>query len=217
MIMTQRLPGFTGFGSIATNLGEVHNKGIELAINSLNIKKDNFEWRTSLNFSYNKNTIKHLYYENEDIVDAQGNVIGQKEADDKYSRDNKGWFIDRPISEIWNYRVIGIWQADEAEEAARYGQRPGDPKVANNPANDKVNADGSITPVYDDTDKQFLGQESPPVNWQLRNDFTFFKNLSLSFNIYSYMGHKSLSGNYLNNDNGGSLITYNYNTAAKEY
>jgi hypothetical protein len=31
------------------------------------------------------------------------------------------------------------------------------------------------------------------------------------------MGHKSLSGNYLNKDNGGSLITYNFNTFAKEY
>ena len=95
---------------------------------------------------------------------------------------------------------------------------PGDPKVANNyTADDGTNADGSVKPTYNNLDKEFLGQTTPPILWSLRNDFTLFKNIDLSFNIYSYMGHKSLNGNYLNRDNGGSSITYNYNTTAKEY
>jgi TonB-linked SusC/RagA family outer membrane protein len=214
MIMAQRLPGFTGFASITTNLGEVQNRGVDFMISSTNIKNDVFEWRTSLSFSYNKNTIKHLYYQNENITDASGNVIGIKEMDDK----SNGWFIGQPISAIWSYRVNGIWQANEAAEAKKFGQSPGDPKIANlYTADDKKNADGSTSAVYNDYDKVFLGQTAPPINWQLRNDFTFFKTLSLSFNIYSYMGHKSLSGNYLNKDNGGSLITYNFNTFSKGY
>ncbi|WP_199117861.1 SusC/RagA family TonB-linked outer membrane protein [Pedobacter sp. ASV28] len=214
MIMSERLPGFTGFNSITTNLGEVQNRGFELSISSQNIKRDNFEWRTSFTFSYNQNKIKHLYYDYQDIIDPSGNVIGRREMDDT----SNGWFIGKPISQIWNYRVTGIWQANEAAEAKRYNQRPGDPKIANNyTANDIKNADGSITPVYDDNDKEFLGQTAPPINWQLRNDFTIFKNFSLGINIYSYMGHKSLDGNYLNQDNGGSLITNNFNTFAKEY
>lgn len=214
MIMAQRLPGFTGFASITTNLGEVQNKGVDISINSLNIKNSVFEWRTTLSFSYNKNIIKHLYYQSENIVDANGNVTGTKEMDDK----SNGWFIGQPISAIWNYQVTGIWQANEAAEAKKYGQSPGDPKIANiYTADDRKNADGSTSAVYNDNDKVFLGQTAPPINWQLRNDFTFFRNLSLSFNIYSYMGHKSLSGNYLNKDNGGSLITYNFNTFAKAY
>lgn len=213
MIMFQNLPDFTGFEKIITNLGEVQNKGFEFSINSQNIKTKDFEWNTSFSLSYNKNEIKHLYYENEDILDDNGNVIGSKERDDVANK----WFIGQPISTIWNYRVTGIWQADEEAEAARYGQRPGDPKVANNyTADDKVNDDGTITPVYNDKDKEFLGQTAPPINWQLRNNFTF-KNWDFSFNIYSYMGHKSLSGYYLNGDNGGSRITYNFNALKKEY
>jgi TonB-linked SusC/RagA family outer membrane protein len=214
MIMWQRLPEFTGFPNIVTNLGEVSNKGTEISINSLNIKNNVLEWNTTLGFSYNKNEIKHLYYENEDVLDSEGNITGSKERDDT----SNGWFIGHPISTIWNYRVTGIWQADEATEAARYNQKPGDPKVANNyTADDRVNADGSITPIYNDKDKEFLGQTAPPIHWSLRNDFTILKNFHFSFNIYSYMGHKSLSGYYMNGDNAGSLITYNYNTAAKEY
>ncbi|MDR1273977.1 MAG: SusC/RagA family TonB-linked outer membrane protein [Odoribacteraceae bacterium] len=214
MIMSQRLPGFSGFSSIATNLGEVQNRGFEISINSLNIKNDFMEWSTSFGLSYNKNEIKHLYYEDEDILDASGNVIGTKEIDDK----SNTWFIGQPISVIWNYRVTGIWQVNELEEAAKYGQKPGDPKVANlYTTDDRVNSDNSTTPVYNDEDKEFLGQTAPPVHWSLRNDFTFFKNLNFSFNIYSYMGHKSLSTNYLNQDNGGSMITNALNTYKKEY
>jgi TonB-linked SusC/RagA family outer membrane protein len=215
MIMNQRLPSFTGFTNITTNLGEVNNRGIEISLNTTNIKNDILEWNTTLNFSYNKNEIKHLYYENEDILDEEGNVTGTKEMDDK----TNNWFIGQPVSTIWNYRVTGIWQADEVEEAKKYGQLPGDPKVANNyTADDKVNADGSTSPVYNDNDKEFLGQTTPPFLWSLRNEFILWKNLSISFNIYSYMGHKSLEGYYLNNDDDGGRMTYALaNMTAKEY
>ncbi|MDR1919136.1 MAG: SusC/RagA family TonB-linked outer membrane protein [Tannerellaceae bacterium] len=215
MIMNQRLPEFTGFTSITTNLGQVDNRGFEISLSSLNIKNDILKWTTTLGFSYNKNEIKHLYYENEDVLDAEGNVTGTKEMDDI----SNSWFIGQPITTIWNYRVTGIWQANEVEEAKEYGQSPGDPKVANNyTADDVVNADGSVTHVYNDKDKEFLGQTAPPVHWSLRNEFVLWKDLSISFNIYSYMGHKSLSGNYLNNDDDGGRMAYAMaNMPAKEY
>lgn len=214
MIMGKSLPGFSGFGSITTNLGEVQNRGIEFQLNTTNIQNSNFEWRSSLGLSWNKNKIKHLYYEYEDVLDANGNVIGQKEMDDTSNK----WFIGQPIGVIWDYKVTGIWQVDEAEEAAKYGQRPGDPKVENfYTADDKVNADGTTIPVYNDNDKQFLGQTTPKVRLSFRNEFTLWKSFDISFSLYSYMGHKSLSGNYLNQDNGSNLVTYTFNTFKKEY
>ncbi len=214
MIMNQRLPNFTGFGSITTNLGEVQNNGLEISLQSLNIQQKNFEWRTSLSFSYNKNKINHLYYQYEDVTDANGKVIGRKEQDDL----SNGWFIGKPISEIWTYKVTGIWQPNEAQEAKRYGQKPGDPKVENiYTADDKKNADGTTTPVYNDKDKQFLGQTQPPIHWSLRNEFKLFQHFDFSFNLYSYMGHKSLETMYLNQDNGSNRITYTFNVFAKDY
>jgi TonB-linked SusC/RagA family outer membrane protein len=213
MIMSQSLPGFSGFSSITTNLGEVENKGFEISINSQNIRTPKFSWSSTFGYSKYKNTIKHLYYTFTDVLDASGNVVSSTEVNDS----GRGWFIGQPINTIWNYRVTGIWQTNEATEAARYGQRPGDPKVANNyTADDKVNTDGSITPVYNDNDKEFLGQTNAPIMWSLRNDFTY-KDLSFSFNMYSYWGAKSLSGTYLNQDNGTSLVTYDANTYVKHY
>ena len=215
MIMGQRLPNFTGFESITTNLGQVDNNGLEIALNTLNIDNKNFQWSTTFSLSYNKNRIKHLYGDYEDILDASGNVIGKKEAD--YV--GNGWFIDRPISAIWDYKVTGIWQKDEVEEAKIYGQVPGDPKVWNNPANDEYDADGNLKKViYNNDDKVFQGQTAAPVTWALRNDFTLWKDLTLSINIYSRMGHKSLESMYLNNDDDGGGMTYRLvNKEAKEY
>ena len=85
-----------------------------------------------------------------------------------------------------DYRVTGIWQPDEIEEAKKVGQLPGDPKVANNYTEDDIiNSDGSRTPVYNDKDKEFLGQTTSPYILSMRNNFTILKNIDFSFNLYS--------------------------------
>lgn len=205
MIMGQRLPNFTGFSSITTNLGEVQNSGIEISLSSTNIRTRDFEWGTTVGFSYNKNRINHLYY------DYDENGVERNDT-------SNGWYIGKPIGEIWDYEVDGIWQANEADQAALVNQKPGDPKVINYyTEDDKVLEDGTRVPVYNDNDKVYLGTTAPPIYWNMRHDFTFWKDLTLSFSLYSYMGHKSLSGNYLNQDNGGSMITNAFNVFAKEY
>lgn len=205
MIMGQRLPNFTGFSSITTNLGEVQNAGIEISLSSTNIKTRDFQWGTTVGFSYNKNKINHLYYD----YDEDG-----KERNDTSNE----WYIGKPIGEIWNYEVDGIWQVNEAEQAALVNQKPGDPKVINHYTDDDtVLEDGTRIPVYNDNDKVYLGTKNPPIYWNIRNDFTLWKDLTISFSLYSYMGHKSLSGNYLNQDNGGSMITNAFNVFEKEY
>lgn len=202
MIMAQRLPSFSGFSSISANLGEVTNKGFEIGLNSLNIDMKDFQWSTAFAFSYNKSCIKHIYGNK----DENG-----KELDDT----SNGWFIGKPIGEIWTYKTDGVWQNTPADiaEAAKYGQKPGDPKILNLYTEDDV--DGK--PVYNDKDKVYLGTVNPPIYWSLRNDFTFFKDFTFSFSLYSYMGHKSLDSRWLNSDNGGSQMINGFNLPAKEY
>lgn len=204
MIMGMPLPAFSGAGNITTNLGQVNNQGVEITLNTRNIEVNNFQWSSSLTFSYNQNRIKHLFYE----YDENG-----KEMDYVSSK----WFIGRPINQIWDYKVIGIWQADEVEEAKKYGQVPGDPKVWNNPENDIVNEDGTTQIIYGDDDKVLQGQTNPPIHWQFSNQFTLWNNLDISFSLYSYMGHKSLNNEYLNHVNGNNEMTYGFNKYVREY
>ncbi len=43
------------------NAGKITNKGVEIVVDGTPIKKSNFEWKTSLNFSANKNKVVELY------------------------------------------------------------------------------------------------------------------------------------------------------------
>ncbi len=196
LLVDQSLPGLTGFSTVTSNLGEVVNKGMEILVNTLNKRTRNFSWSTTLGFSMNRNTIKHLYYTYEDVLDANGHVIGQQEIDDT----RNGWFIGHDISSIWTYKTLGIWQKGEETQAAKYGEIPGDVKV------EDVNNDGK----YTNEDKQFLGYTTPRYRFNLRNDITLFKNLDLTVNIYSYLGQKATSTDYLNNQGANTDRTSSY-------
>lgn len=54
------LDGFTGYPTVFGNLGDLQNKGIEVGITSVNIRSNNFRWSTTINGSFNKNTISQL-------------------------------------------------------------------------------------------------------------------------------------------------------------
>ena len=52
------LPSMTGFGTIEYNLpATVQNKGLEFSVNTVNIRRGDFSWHTSLNFTLPKNAL----------------------------------------------------------------------------------------------------------------------------------------------------------------
>jgi len=54
------LPMASGFGRQYINAGNIENKGLEISLNGSPIKKEDFVWNSSINFSRNINTIKEL-------------------------------------------------------------------------------------------------------------------------------------------------------------
>ncbi|TNF47094.1 MAG: SusC/RagA family TonB-linked outer membrane protein [Bacteroidetes bacterium] len=186
VLVDRRLPDILGFNSVASNLGEVKNFGVEIVFNARAMKRDNFIWNINTNFTLNRNEIVHLYGDMVDVVDENGNVTGQKEADDY----TNNWFIGKPIDIIWQPKIIGVWQIGEEEQAKRYGQFPGDFKI------EDVNDDGKIN----DIDKQYLGYRTPRFRWNMRHDFNIYKNFDLAFMIYSYWGHSGTMNSAKNRD-----------------
>lgn len=186
LLVERTLPDVIAFDYVWDNLGEVQNRGVEISLNSVNVTTDKFVWRSAVNFQRNRNKVISLYGDMVDVYDSEGNVIGQREADDIQNT----WFIGRAIDEIWDIPTNGVWQVNEASEAAEYGVVPGDFKVI-----DK-NGDGKFT----NDDKEFMGFEEPRFRWTLRNEFNLFKYFDLSFMIYSYWGHKSAYNQAKNRD-----------------
>ncbi|MGV8093272.1 MAG: TonB-dependent receptor [Mangrovibacterium sp.] len=54
------LPYETGYNTVRTNLGGIQNKGLEFSLTWRAIKKKNFSWTTSVNWSANRNKITDL-------------------------------------------------------------------------------------------------------------------------------------------------------------
>ncbi len=50
-----------GWDIVDMNYGNMQNRGIELGLNAKPIVREHFRWNSTLNFSYNKNEITHLY------------------------------------------------------------------------------------------------------------------------------------------------------------
>ena len=175
LLVDRKMTNVSGFTSTVANMGQVDNVGFEFSLNARIMDTRDFDWDGNVTFYTNKNKIVHLYGNMEDILDADGNVIGQKESDDKNNR----WFIGRPIDQIWNYKVLGVWQTDQAEEAKRYGQFPGDFRLLDKDDNG----------IYNDDDKEFLGVSRPKFNWSMRHTFTIKNNLEISCMLYSQWGH----------------------------
>jgi len=79
---------------------------------------------------------------------------------------------------MYAYEKIGIWQMDEAEEAAKYGYVPGQYKFKDQ------NNDGILSA---ENDKVVIGSHSPDWTGGMTNNFNY-KNLDLSVMVYTRQG-----------------------------
>jgi TonB-linked SusC/RagA family outer membrane protein len=159
------IPSITGYTSIASNVGKLANKGIELTLTSHNITNRDFSWTTTFNISHNSNKIKALTG-----MDTDGDG---KEDDLSAS----SLFIGQSLSAIYDYKVDGIYQIGDDIPDGFY---PGNYRVVD------VNGDG----VIDTNDRTIIGNTDPLVRMGLLNTFNY-KNFHLSFFINSVLGGKN--------------------------
>lgn len=158
LLLRRNLPIITGYGFVLDNLGQTQNRGIELSLNTENINGKNFKWLSIINFSSNKNKIIDLY-------------------GDKKSDLGNRWFIGQPISVIYDYKMVGVWQVGEDASAWDASAKPGDLKFAD------INGDKKI----DANDRMILGQTAPKWIGGLTNTF-IYKNLTLNIFIQTFQG-----------------------------
>jgi TonB-linked SusC/RagA family outer membrane protein len=152
LLLPYALPTASGYGSVLINAGQTQNRGLELSLTTVNVRaKDlgGFEWSTDWNYTMNREKVLDLNLTNAD---------GSKRDDVGNQR-----FIGQPLYVIYDYRNQGIWQTSEADQAKKYGSKPGQIKVQD------VNNDGRI----DGNDRVVVGSRQPKFEAGLTNRFRF--------------------------------------------
>lgn len=171
LLLSRNLPQSTGFSNVTTNVGQTRNSGFEATVSTINVdSKEGFRWATDLTFFKNKEEIVELY---NGPVDDIGN----------------GWFIGKPLSVIYDYEKIGIWQTNEADQAASYGFAVGENKIKD------ANNDG----VINSDDRVFIGSGVPDFSAGITNRFAY-KGLDLSFFVYARVGQTIRSSFHTSNN-----------------
>lgn len=166
IIMDRKMSQINGFTSVKDNVGKVLNRGLEISLNTINIQVKDFTWTTNLNFATNHNEILEL-----------SNGALKDEAN--------GWFVGQPIGVVWTFESEGIWQENEAAEAAKYGQAPGNVKLK----------DANKDYTYTNEDKVFKGSIFPKWTGGMTNTFKY-KDIDLSVFVYTRQGQWSCAQFY---------------------
>lgn len=161
ILYSVQLPSTSGVsGSFTTNIGSMQNWGMEFSAASTNVQAPSgFSWTTSLNLFFNRNKLLSL---------GPGSAVNISNQ----------LFPGYSMTSIYDYKKTGIWQTDQAAEAAKYGALPGQIRLQD------VNGDGKID---QNDDRYIIGNEDAKLQGGMTNTFSF-KGFDLSFFLYARFG-----------------------------
>jgi TonB-linked outer membrane protein, SusC/RagA family len=177
MIFTVTLPSASGFTETKQNLGQINNQGFDLTLNTVNINKRDFSWRSTINLGFNRNKIIELQNGKEDMLSS-------------------GLFIGYPTSVTYGYETYGLWSdsaADMAEmalfkEKGNQTYHPGMTKVKDQNGDYKIDANN---------DRVILGHNNPLYTLGFNNNLRW-KNLTLEIFMYGRFDYFTRTGNSAN-------------------
>ena len=161
-----------GFASGVTtqlqNVGNVVNKGVELAVNGTLIQRKNLTWTASVNAAYNHNAITDMGTTN--------NVI-QGNDDQQILRKGES------LGSFYGLQFIGIVQQDEdvtkLPTVNGLTPKPGDLKFADTDDNNRI----------DGNDRVILGSTQPDIVYGFSTQFTW-RNLDASASFAGSYGNE---------------------------
>ena len=192
VLVPKSLPVSNGAFSFVTNAANVDGHGFELSLSSINVETaSGFTWATDLNFSISREKIADL-------------------GDPELKQDiGNGWFVGQPLNVIYDFHKIGIWQTDEAAEAATYNSKPGRIKIEDRNKDGVINAD----------DRMIIGTYQPKWIAGLTNRFNY-KDFDFTVVSFARWGNYIVNELFQGSSGGGpygffgqgraNVIKYNY-------
>lgn len=165
LLFNVAIPHISGFDNINTNIGKLENRGFELGLSTVNVRTENFNWSSTINFTTNRNKILALTGRDTDGDGVEDDLV------------SSGLFIGESLSTVYAYQTNGIYQLDDDIPDGYYA---GTLRVVDQ------NGDGTISPS---DDRVVLGRNDPAYRIGFTNNLQY-KNLSLNVFINSVQGGK---------------------------
>ena len=164
------------FGSIAANVGEITNRGIEFTINIDAIRTKDFNWMTTLNLSHNKNTVDKLSNDKyKTSTFAQGDpMVAGVSANGYTQRVMEG----EPLGTFYLYEYAGTGTEGKATYYVR---------------DENGNKTGETTSSPEYKDRYIAGNAQPKLNLGWNNTLSF-KNWTATLFFTGVFGNKIYNG-----------------------
>ncbi|WP_411275136.1 SusC/RagA family TonB-linked outer membrane protein [Daejeonella sp.] len=164
--------------SVLANVGRINNRGVELALDYLAIDKNDFQWRTNVNFAHNQNKVKSLssgiFAYNPasprtygGYGSGQGGIAQPVVLQEGY-----------PIGQFFGPRFLGFGKNTN-----------GSPKY-----NWQDFGGGGNDPFG--KDRTYIGSAQPDLIFAWGNNFTF-KRFDFNFLLRGAVGHQIVNGPYI--------------------
>lgn len=163
------------YESLTANVGEVNNKGIELALNIVPVKNTNFTWNTGIVASHNKNIVQGISNQefSVDYIDLS-DLGGAGQSSAFQQRLVEGSPIGQFYTWQWaGYNEEGISTFYERDENT--GERTGET---------------TITPTFKDRAATGLGQPKFTLGW---SNSLAYKNMTLNAMFQGVFGNKIMN------------------------
>jgi len=172
MLLSAPLPRTSGYDNITRNIGSMENKGLEISLNTINVKAGSFQWSTTFNVSMNKNKVLSLATP-ADIFSGNPGFVN-----------NTGVIrVGESVGSFYGLVRLGTWGTDEADEAAKFtSYRSSQPILPGDLKYKDMNGDY----VINDADRVIIGNNNPDAWGSFINNFRY-GNFDLMIDLqYSY-------------------------------
>ena len=210
LLIKNQIPTSTGYTHQFQNIGSIRNRGVELVLNTTNIRTKDFTWTMDFNIAFNRSKVLDIYGDGE-----TDNFITEYES-------RMGFKIEKgkPLGQFFGLIYDGIYTTDDFTQNAdggytlnagvpylkgsnRENVKPGDAKYR--PTAGEVDADGN--PVWGTNDRTVIGNAAPNFTGGWNNTFTYkgfdltiFMNFVVGNDVFS-MSTQRFIGPYLANQN----------------
>lgn len=184
--------GTSGQGSTSApwkNVGSLENKGLELTLNTVNIDKGGFQWRSNVVFSMNRNKVKSL--------DTATSLIDKSNQTGETITVLTRTSVGNPIGQFYGYKVIGRFEKatdfyyKDASGAIKPVALPEGMSISKNSIwiGDYIFEDVNKDGVINEQDRTYIGNPEPDFTFGFGNSFSY-KGFDLSINLTGSVGNE---------------------------